>query len=324
MVSSISTCVAGVSTVGVLFGVALIPAGSAFAAGGCAAGATLVAPGICEITFAETPGSAWTPPAGITKLQALLVGGGGAVGAYNEYGGGGGDVILVELNTNGSVAVEVGVGGLNAGNIASTDSSVEQGAISQVAVGGENSHYVSGGASGNGFEGAQDGSGAGAGGSAIGNGAGEGLIVNEIDSSFDLFADDDRCFGGGGVDVNSFRDGGNVVVEMQSESCGGENGGGLSMPASVVDSGGWWSFVGADDDLVMTAIVPNTGNGGSSLRGIHYIRQNGSDGVVVLRYDATLAATGFESTGALALGFALFGIGVALATRRRRTDTVSA
>ena len=70
--------VSALSTAGLLFGAAVIPAGSAFAAGECGTGATLVADGICEVTFLETPDSAWTPPAGITKLQALLVGAGGS------------------------------------------------------------------------------------------------------------------------------------------------------------------------------------------------------------------------------------------------------
>jgi LPXTG-motif cell wall-anchored protein len=330
MVSTISTRVAGVSTVGVLFGVALIPAGSAFAAGGCANGAELVAPGICEVTFTETPNSEWTPPAGITKLQALLVGGGGAVGSNtNEYGGGGGGVVLVELAPTGAVDVTVGEGAYRTDgpDVPSTDSTVEQGAISDSAAGGENSGADGdfGGDSGNGFEGDEYGSGAGAGGNATDSAAGDGLIVNEIDADFDLFADDDRCFGGGGSDQYAYPTtvSGNpaIGVEIEGVSCSGDNGGVLRYPASAVpDGNGYAIFVGTSSDLTMTPTLPNTGNGGASAVGEANSLEDGSDGVVILRYDTALAATGFDTTGSIAAGAALIAGGVALAVRRRRAS----
>jgi LPXTG-motif cell wall-anchored protein len=325
MVSTISTRVAGVSTVGVLFGVALIPAGSAFAAGGCANGAELVAPGICEVTFTETPNSEWTPPAGITKLQALLVGGGGAVGSnMNEYGGGGGDVVLVELAPTGAVDVTVGEGAYRTDgpDVPSTESTVDQGAVSDSAAGGENSGVdgMSGGDSGNGFEGDHYGAGGGAGGAATDNSAGEGLIVNEIDDDFDLFASDDRCFGGGGTDINSYVDG--VVVRVQSvtPSCGGANGGTFSAPVTGQLDGGWLAFTASINDFSVVPTVANTGNGGATIRGELSALEDGSDGVVILRYDTALAATGFDATGSIAAGAALIAGGVALAVRRRRAS----
>ena len=312
------------STAGILFGAALLPAGSAFAAASeCGADAELVADGICEVTFTETPDSAWTPPAGITKIQALLVGGGGAVGGDNEYGGGGGDVQLVELSPSGNVAVTVGAGGTHSGSIPGTESAITQGGTTVTAEPGDNSSTdgLTGGDSGNGFQGDNYGSGAGAGGDATDGSAGEGLIVNEIDADIDLFADDSRCFGGGGIDVYSYRDGDNVAIQIQTESCNGENGGSVSMPESAADDGnGHWVYAGTNDQLSFTPIVENTGNGGSSLRGIHYIHQDGADGIVVLRYDVALAETGFDSTGAIAGGAALVAGGVALAVRRRRAS----
>jgi len=321
-----------VTTTGMLCSVALFPTGAALASSDCGPGATLVADGICEVTFTETPVSAWTPPAGITKLQALLVGGGGAVGNSNEYGGGGGDVDLVELGVDGNVTVQVGVGGLNAGNVASTGSSVTQGALSGLAAGGENSRTdgAFGGDSGNGnegFSGIGSGAGAGAGGDGTDSGAGDGLIVNEIDSDFDLFADDDRCFGGGGVEISASRDGVTVSVEIQNESCGGDNGGGLTLPSSAVAIGNLWNFVGADDEFDLTAIVPNTGNGGSNMLGLKNIHQDGSDGLVVLRYDTEagedLAPTGGvanDVAGVAGLGYSLVALGaIGWALLRRRT-----
>ncbi len=330
MVSSISTRVAGVSTVGAMLGVALIPAGSAFATGGCAAGAELVAPGICEVTFTETPNSAWTPPAGITKLQALLVGGGGAVGSnWNEYGGGGGDVVLVELAPTGAVDITVGEGAYRTDgpDVPSTDSTLDQGAISEIASGGESSGVdgVSGGDSGNGFEGDSFGSGAGAAGAATNNIAGEGLFVNEIDVDFDLFSNDDRCFGGGGADIWTYptSSGGDpeIAVEYIEISCDGLNGGKVLYPSSAAPDGfGYMKFFGTSADLSIVPTEANTGNGGASIRGQIDAREDGSDGVVILRYDTALAATGFDAAGSIAAGAALVAGGVALAARRRRAS----
>ena len=322
-ISTRAVSVSAFSSAGLLLGAALLPAGSAFAAGECATGATLVADGVCEVTFTETPDSNWTPPVGITKLQALLVGGGGAVGTTNEYGGGGGEVILVELAPTGAVDVTVGTGGLHDGNIVSTSSSVEQGSISEVASGGDNSGTEGdfGGDSGSGYNGDQYGSGAGAGGDASGTAAGEGLIVNEIDADFDLFANDDRCFGGGGADFYLYEESINgenrVSVELIETSCDGDNGGYLALPENSI-SGGFVQYFGSVADATHVETIANTGNGGLSVRNLLTIREDGSDGIVVLRYDAQLASTGFDATGSLIAGAALVTAGAVVATRRRR------
>jgi LPXTG-motif cell wall-anchored protein len=326
MFSFMTTRYAAISTTGALLGVALIPAGSASAVDGCGAGATLVADGICEVTFTETPDLAWTPPAGITKLQALLVGGGGAVGSpVNEYGGGGGDVVLVELAATGDVEIVVGVGGLHTGDVASSSTTIDQGSLSDSAAGGENSGMDdsnSGGDSGNDFQGGQYGGGGGAGGAGSNESGGQGLIVNEIDDDFDLFANDDRCFGGGGVDQYSytFEIGGSPAISVYAVgvSCGGDNGGVLLYPESAVNDGsGQMQFLGTISDLTLSPTLPNTGNGGASIKGAVSSREDGSDGIVVLRYDTALAATGFDATGSVIAGVALTAAGVFFARRRQ-------
>ena len=309
--------VSALSTAGLLFGAAVIPAGSAFAAGECGAGATLVADGICEVTFTETPDSNWTPPVGITKLQALLVGGGGAVGTTNEYGGGGGEVILVELAPTGAVDVTVGTGGLHDGNIASTASSVEQGNISEVAIGGDNSGSEGniGGDSGSGYQGASFGAGGGASGDATDDAAGEGVTVSDISDDFSLFVDDDRCFGAGGIDTSYWADGASVNFYFNQAGCEGSNGGAISYPIDAAPLNEyWWSFVGDVSEVVETPTEANTGNGGARIR---TTAEDGSDGIVVLRYDAQLASTGFDATGSLIAGAALVTSGAVVATRRR-------
>jgi LPXTG-motif cell wall-anchored protein len=315
------SAVAGTSA---LLGASLIPAGSAFAVDGCGSDATLVDTGICEVTFTETPDSAWTPPAGISKLQALLVGAGGAVGSgYNEYGGGGGEVVLVELATTGDVDITVGVGGKNSGNVAGTNSEVQQGVIDEFAAAGTNSGNgnTNGGNSGNGNLGINYGGGGGAGGDATIDAAGEGVVVSDIATGFELFASDERCFGGGGIAVSYWQDGADARFYKEQASCGGENGGTLISPDYAVQvSGTLWGYVGDIAELVQNTTLANTGNGGAKIQNLI---EDGSDGLVAIRYDvpaAPLAATGFDTAGSVVAGAALVAGGAVIATRRRRSS----
>lgn len=311
------------STTGLLLGAALLPAGSALAVDGCGSDATLVDTGICEVTFTETPDSAWTPPAGITKLQALLVGAGGAIGNDNEYGGGGGEVVLVELATTGDVDVTVGLGGLHAGDVDGTDTVVAQGSTIETAAFGENSGRgdVDGGASGNGNDGAYYGGGGGAGGAASVGFAGEGVVVSDIASGFDLFAEDDRCFGAGGVDVSYWQDGADARFYKEQAGCAGQNGGTLTYPDDAVQiSETLWGYVGDIAEISEIATLPNTGNGGARIR---LTVEDGSDGLVAIRYDVPatpLASTGFDTAGSVVAGVALVAGGAVIATRRRRSS----
>lgn len=307
----------------VLLGASLIPAGSAFAVDGCGSDATLVDTGICEVTFTETPDSAWTPPAGITELQALLVGAGGAVGNDGEYGGGGGEVVLVELATTGEVDITVGIGGTHAGDVDGTDTVVEQGSTTVTAAFGENSGRgdVDGGDSGNGNLGIYYGGGGGAGGDATEGAAGEGLVVSDISTGFDLFASDDRCFGAGGIDTSYWQDGADVRFYQAQAGCNGDNGGTFTYPNDAVQvSDSLWGFVGDVAEIGEITTLPNTGNGGARIR---LTVEDGSDGLVAIRYDVPatpLASTGFETVGSIVAGVAMIAGGAVIATRRRRAS----
>ena len=267
-ISTRAVSVSAFSSAGLLLGAALLPAGTAFAAGECATGATLVADGICEVTFTETPNSNWTPPAGITKLQALVVGAGGAAGQADgdAYAGGGGDVQLVELSVTGAVEITVGVGGDTVAGDGG-DSEVVQGSIDVVAAGGQvgaPGGVPVGGASGSGYSGdTYNWAGAGAGGDANAETGGAGLVVNEIDpTTFTLFANDDSCLGGGGAATYASESAPNAYAHDFAASCGG---GMPLLPADATWNTFQWTWIGAADDMELTAPVANSGGGAGGL-----------------------------------------------------------
>ena len=111
-----------------------------------------------------------------------------------------------------------------------------------------------------------------------------------------------------------------MVFEMCAlgVSCGGDNGGVLLYPESAVNDGsGQMEFLGTISDLTLSPTLPNTGNGGASIKGAVSSLEDGSDGIVVLRYDTALAATGFDATGSVIAGVALTAAGVFFARRRQ-------
>ena len=297
-----------------LFGAALIPAGSAFAADGCGSDATLVAPGICEVEFTSTPDSAWTPPAGVTKIQALLVGAGGAISG-SQYAGGGGDVQLVELSPTGEVEVYVGLGVDGPYDSDLQDTVVSQGSTVISAAAGRQA-----GQSGSGIDTGND-SGDGAGGASSSQyDPGVGLVVNEIDpSTFTLFADDDRCFGGGGASSNVFPISGanDTGGKFGTATCGG---GYLEAPDGAVPESDYLAWNGGFDLVIEHVAEPNSGGGAYGCYS-HPGEGAGADGYVAIRYDAQLASTGFDATGSIVAGAALVAGGVAtVVTRRRRAS----
>ena len=326
MTSKLTLSTTALSAAGILLGTAVLPAGSAFAAAGCGADATLVSEGICEVTFLETPDAAWTPPAGITKLQALLVGAGGSGNhsGSDPYGGGGGGVQLYELAPTGDVTVHVGIATAGAYQVNVNDTKVIQGTNVLYADGGKAGHLDRGdwgGTSGNGFSGYNHGGGAGA--EAPSNDqsiVGEGLVVNEIDpDTFDLFADDDECLGGGGPAWQISLGNPNTLIQHVIPACGTAS---LVTPEITSNLGYWDQFVGDMSNVFWMPAVPNSGAGGASVEdAVEGVEDTlGEDGKVVLRYDAVLASTGFDATGAIAAGAALVAGGVALAARRRRVS----
>ncbi len=97
--------------------------------------AVLVADGVCEVRITTAGDSTFTPPSGIAKLAAVLVGGGsGGWNANSEaYAGNGGAVVYVDsVPLTGPISVTVGAGGAAASfpntPIAGSDTIVTAGA----------------------------------------------------------------------------------------------------------------------------------------------------------------------------------------------------
>ncbi len=109
--------IAGAGAVGLAAGGAAAPA-EAFT-GACATtvpAAVLVADGVCEVRFSAPGAFSFTPPSGISKLAAVLVGAGGGAGIqtthHTSYSGSGGTVVYIDsLPLGGPVTGTVGAGG---------------------------------------------------------------------------------------------------------------------------------------------------------------------------------------------------------------------
>ena len=300
-----------------LGGAVLLGAGTAATAnGGCPAGSTLVTAGVCEATFTES--GTFTPPATTTKLEALLVGAGGA--ANGIYGGG--DVQIVELLSSGEITVTVGEGGTlgGGGNGTGGASSVAQGATTDSAEGGTAGENGStgGGTSGNGNEGSAQ-SGGGAGGNPPTDlTAGSGIVVSDLDST--LFTDVDDCFGGGGA---GFWYGASTSLA----TCGG------GYSTNVVNNTGSGPYAPNTGSADIFLAIANSGGGAGTVISFDNVAQwagtsnvTGADGYVALRYSATdLAATGVDASVAgisAGISAALLAVGagaMAFARRMRRS-----
>lgn len=249
------------------------------------------------------------PPAGVSKVEALLVGASGA--ATDSYGGGGGDVRIVELTPSGVVTVVVGVGGV--GDVVGGTSSVTQGALVEGAAGGGggSNTILQGGNSGNGNVG--KGGGAGAGGvSAPANDGGRGIVVSSLPSTY--FTTDSDCLGGGGAAVGGATAtcGGGYYTALVGNTHAGEgyvaNTGSVNQVLPVANSGGGAAPVASFS---------------TSVRSVLWDPANGVDGQVVLRFTmAGLASTGAQeslSGGLIAGLLMLVGAGAVAVARRGRT-----
>jgi len=237
---------------------------------------TLIAPGVCELTFTAGT-SSFTAPADTTKLEALLVGAGGTATSVNSgwgyavAGGGGGEVKVVDLSgETGALTVTVPEPGTTGGVMHGAGNDTVANGADGAAVGSPGSP-ITGGASGNGNagaattvgSGAQYAGGAGAGASpATQADGGAGVAVGAIAPTGSLFAGDTRCFGGGGAVVIS-------GVLVGTASCGGG-----VLDAPTANSGGG---SGANDSTTSTFL--------------------GASGVVILRWTAADIALGFNMGG---------------------------
>ena len=145
--------------IGTCLAAALAGAPSASASEPCPQGFTLVGQsgqvGTCELRF--TSSTTWSPPAGVSTVDVLIVGAGGGGGSgsgngnlsrYAGAGGGGGQLrVIVGASVNGAVNVVVGAGGgggsysVSPGaGTAGGDSSFD-GVVARGGTGGANQYY---------------------------------------------------------------------------------------------------------------------------------------------------------------------------------------
>jgi uncharacterized repeat protein (TIGR02543 family) len=282
-----STAIAVLATAGIsgLF----VGAAPAFAVPNPCGTGTLISGNICEQTFTSTTATNFTPPAQTTKLEALLVGGGGSgtvrvasAPATTGYalGGGGGQVKIVDFTASAGSATPLVVTVGNGGTFADGGATTVTGGPGASASGGAAATDTTGGGSGtntgasisdSGTPVTFYGGGAGAGptGSTTTIDGGAGATVSTSFSSDTLFGSDPACYGGGGAALES--------AVVGTPGCGGNAP--SSDPAAI-------SY---------PAINANTGGGGAASLTVGD-GGDGSSGVVVFRwfasYELTFAADG--------------------------------
>lgn len=242
---------------------------SASATSLCGGGATKIDATTCETTYHGT--SVWTPPAGVTSVQALLVGGGGdgALGVNGQnygYGGGGGAVMVVDLLN--STPASINPGGSDQNTV------VTQGVSTYTANAGAAAAEYSPATSGNGNSGDTNSSGGGGGGAGAGSTSpdgGAGAIVSTIAPQGSLFSNDTNCYGGGGA-------GADINTDFGVPGCG----------AGTVSA----------YDGVAAASTPFSGAGGSA-SSANFV--TGASGVVVIRYSLKAPPTVYFATNSAAI-----------------------
>lgn len=267
----------------------------------------------CELAITDSAITSYTPPAGVTSIDVLVVGSGGTaantVGLSGEDaisgGGGGGEVKVctgIAVSSSTSYDLTVGITDNSTTSNAPGNDGNSSNFSTCTANGGKGAEIWSsgaGGQSGNGNTGGAakkesspsyyfaGGGGAGAGGNgsaAVGQlgtvtykgGAGGPGLSPSLMTSTGLFATDSNYYGGGGAGGGWNGWGQNVPGD------GGIGGGG----------GGSWSW---DFGVYGTA---NTGGGGAGNNGFGYGGGGGGSGVVKIRYAAlpVLTATSVAIT----------------------------
>ena len=240
----------------------------------CGNGATMLTGGICELTVTATGTTVFTPTAEVSKLEALLVAGGGTGDVSNQgYGAGGGGEVKVVGFADTVTPINLQVG---AADIATR---ATQGTVIEAATAGISPRSTNGGASGNGNVGSAgvSGVGVGAGGGAGGAApdqatGGAGATAASVAPAGSLFAGDTTCYGGGGASASA-------PATAGTASCGG----------------GFVTFTGAA--FAPTAPTANSGGGGSAGGNSTGSEAAGASGVVVLRWAAVGATVTFDTAG---------------------------
>jgi uncharacterized repeat protein (TIGR02543 family) len=288
-----STAIAVFATAGIS-GLFMGAAPASALANPCGTG-TLVSGNICEQVFTSSTAPNFVPPAQTSKLEALLVGGGGAgnvqaafpttpgVPATNGYAtaGGGGQVKVVDFSASvGAVTplvVTVGAAGQPVSQPNGGSTTVAGGLVPQTANGGNQGSSTGGGTGGGAAGGtATDplvagtvfGGGGGALGAATGIAGGAGVQVSTAYSADTLFASDTNCYGGGGASATS--------TAIGIAGCG------AGAPSSLTAS-------------TTTALAANTGGGGEA--SLNANAGSGSSGIVVFRWFVPTVTLTFAADG---------------------------
>jgi len=270
-----------------------------------------------------TTDDTFDPPAGVTEVEVLVVGGGGGGGAANagNAGGGGGAGGLIyesDFLTNGGVTVVVGEGGAggsgNAKGLKGSDS--QFGTL--VAEGGGGGGGAPGSAQR--LDGDAGGSGGGGATRSRGNqfGSGGAGVGNQGNNGGDALYEFGAGGGGGagtsGSDATqaSAGEGGNGLFYMGDVFAGGGGGGsldGTSLPGTGGNGGGG---DGGDVEMPGQDALPATGGGGGGSGGGGEEGGNGGSGIVIVRYitpENTITAAGDVSLTIGPAGIAQAGLG---------------
>lgn len=282
-----------------LAGASLIGGASAAAAGEPCPypGSVEIVPDVCQVVI--TADGVHTFPAALGKVSAVLVGAGGGATHLDAgaYGGGGGEVVYVDaVSLDTPLTADIGAGGLAGDDVtAPTDgedttlgSSVARGGFAPTPYPDSDTAWLAG-YSGNGNEPSAMAAGGAAGDAANWDDPGPGYSLSTIP----------------GVDPALFPASANGSVSYGL--------GGLGI---------------MDDATVATPpVVPNSGAGGNAFWNRSTEPESrdsvaGSDGVIIIRYEAAaLASTGTDATAAIVFGAAAAALGgglVAASSRMRR------
>lgn len=223
-----------------------------------------------SVTVVKFTGAAgtcsWTPPAGVAKIDALVVGGGGGGGSRHSGGGGAGGVVYARnlvVPSGQALTVDVGEGGLGKtggyGNGSSGENStLRAGSNGLTAVGGGAGVYF-----GTGFNG-----GSGGGTASSSNAAGTSTQSTTAQKSFSgtALAVGNNSVDGTSTVVNFYGNGGGVGINgnCNTDWCGGGGGGAGSAGTAATTSGSGNGGAGISINITGTAVVYAGGGGGAS------------------------------------------------------------
>ncbi|MTA28001.1 MAG: hypothetical protein F2562_03985, partial [Actinobacteria bacterium] len=294
------------------------------------------------VTFTTVQSCTWTPPLGVSSVQALIVGGGGG-GGFDGGGGGGGGGVRYQPSTSviPGVAISVTVGGGGTGAATSYPSTGFRNLTGQSGGNGGNSVFGSVSATGGGGGGGIRVNGAAsASGDARGGGGGGGSgHYDFFPNSPDGGSGGAGCSGctggsgkwhrgGGGASgvVNAGISAGGTAQGAATGGNGGEGAFYAAFGSTVFGSGGgggdWFQSTnptvggtnagrgGRSDGTLPTAGVANTGGGGGGGGVGNQTGANGGSGVVIIRYtpvDATCTPLTYTSGGFTVVEFQSLG-----------------